>query len=250
MKIKELRNAPDWLKAAIVEDEDVTIEEDGVLWHGGIWHWGNWKGDYWFDGTWHDGSWFGGEWLDGIWYGGRWYDGTWHNGLWEDGVFHNGMWENGVWKGGVFINGKWNGGVWEGGVWSGGEWCDPRIDRLLYMAAKIGIVFDEKGLAVAYRTTQKDNHGRFFPDFIQESGQVYIDDHAPAGEGTCLPGLHVTDQATAFTFLEIDYSAKLWKVTFRREDLLDCDGEKARLKGGWCEEIPWPFIKESEVKDG
>jgi hypothetical protein len=34
----------------------------------------------------------------------------------------------------------------------------------------------------------------------------------------------------------------MWRVTFRREDLLDCDGEKARIAGGVFERIETPFF--------
>jgi hypothetical protein len=33
----------------------------------------------------------------------------------------------------------------------------------------------------------------------------------------------------------------MWMVTFSREDLLDCDGEKARIAGGFFTRIERPF---------
>ena len=65
MKIKELENAPDWLKRAIVQDEDVEIVDGGVVWERGVWEGGTWKG-----------------------------------GVWEDGIWEHGVWEHGTWKGG------------------------------------------------------------------------------------------------------------------------------------------------------
>ena len=75
MKIKELENAPDWLKRAIVQDEDVEIVDGGVVWERGVW-----KG--------------------GIWEGGVWKGGVWEGGVWKDGVWEHGVWEHGTWKGG------------------------------------------------------------------------------------------------------------------------------------------------------
>lgn len=72
MKIAELTNAPDWLKAAVVENEDVAICAYGnVTWRGGTWYGGDWHG-----GTWYGGDWRGGTWRGGTWQGGTWYGGT------------------------------------------------------------------------------------------------------------------------------------------------------------------------------
>ena len=46
MKIVELSNAPRWLTAAHVENEDVVIEDGCVIWRSGTWR----------DGTWRDGT--------------------------------------------------------------------------------------------------------------------------------------------------------------------------------------------------
>jgi hypothetical protein len=37
-----------------------------------------------------------------IWKNGIWYSGTWHYGIWLDGSFINGTWENGIWENGHF----------------------------------------------------------------------------------------------------------------------------------------------------
>lgn len=129
----------------------------------------------------------------------------------------------------------WRGGEWHGGVWHGGE------NRLLMHAAMIGIVFDSQGNATAYRSTRSDNSGRYNRDFIQKSGPFVVDDARPPGTGMCCAGIHVTTAAMAWTYFGVDKTAKLWRVTFRREDLLDCDGEKARIRAGVAEEVPWPF---------
>ena len=60
MKIKDLPNAPEWLKNASVLNEDVSISKYGnVIWHGGDWLGGDWRG-----GVWHGGDWHGGVWRD------------------------------------------------------------------------------------------------------------------------------------------------------------------------------------------
>ena len=95
MRIKKLENCPDWLLEAKVGNEDVEINECGiVIWKGGIWE---------------DGIWKGGIWKGGIWEGGIWKDGIWEDGIWEGGRWEGGRWEDGIWKGGrckwnVFIN--------------------------------------------------------------------------------------------------------------------------------------------------
>ena len=155
-----------------------------------------------------------------IWYGGIWYGGKWHGGVW--------------------IDGEWRGGEWHGGIWYGGKWRGQE-DRLLYMCALLGIVFDADGNATAYRSTYRNGMGRHNGRFKQTSGRFDVK-HELAGKGTCVEGLHVSSAAIAYTYFGVDPTAKLWKVRFNREDLLDCDGEKARLRGGWCEELAWPFL--------
>jgi hypothetical protein len=155
--------------------------------------------------------------------------------VWNGGVWNNGKWRNGVWNDGTWHNGVWNGGVWNGGEWRGAE------DRILFMAARLGIVFDSDGRATAYRSVRHDMTGKYSRKFVQELGeQTY--DHAPAGSGTCCRGIHVSSADRAYTFYGVDPSSKLIRVTFRRDQLLDCDGEKARISGGFFEEIPWPFL--------
>lgn len=102
-------------------------------------------------------------------------------------------------------------------------------------------MFGKDGTATAYRSTNADGTGRFDNKFVQKPGSFYIKNAYPAGSGTCCYGLHVTSAANAWTHFGVDETAKLWKVTFTRKDLLDCDGEKARLRAGTAEEVPWPF---------
>jgi hypothetical protein len=197
MKIKDLVDAPQWLKNAVVEDEDVEIINGVVVWRNGTW----------CNGTWRDGT---------------WYNGIWHNGTWCNGIWHNGIWRNGIWR-------------------------DKNInDRLLFMASKIGIVFNSRGIATAYRTTQKDGSGRHVRDFVQKTGKYYETDLPISGSGTCVCGIHVSSMATAQTYFGVDATAQLWEVKFRREDLLDCDGEKARISGGIFKKIDCPFIKRKD----
>jgi hypothetical protein len=71
MKIKDLTNAPQWLKDAVVTNEDVEIDEYGRV--------------VWRDGVWRGGVWCGGVWCGGVWCGGVWRDGVWRDGVWRDG---------------------------------------------------------------------------------------------------------------------------------------------------------------------
>jgi hypothetical protein len=102
MKISELTNAPDWLKAAVVENEDVAINTYGrVTWRGGNWLGGDWYGGDWLGGTWRGGNWRDGDWYDGNWRGGDWYDGNWYGGNWRGGNWYGGNWRDGDWFGGT-----------------------------------------------------------------------------------------------------------------------------------------------------
>jgi len=224
-------------------------------WHNGYWHRGIWASGYWHDGIWRGGEWRGGYWHGGTWRDGEWRGGTWHNGVWHDGkrrggYWQDGTWHNGTWHGGTWHNGTWNGGTWNGGEWHGGQWRDARIDRLLFMAARIGIVFDSEDYATAYRSTGPDGEGRWTSDFHQAEGEYYETDVPPAGSGTCVRGIHVCSQATALTYFGIEPTAQLWQVRFHRNDLLDCDGQQARIRGGTFTRIPWTFytsLKEGET---
>ena len=135
----------------------------------------------------------------------------------------------------------WRGGVWRGGVWRGGVWRDEKTNRLTFMAALCGIVFDSDGVATAYRTTTADGHGRHSKEFVQPEGEYREAGLPPSKSGTCVPGIHVTTAALAYTYFGVDQTAQMWEVKFRREDLLDCDGEKARIAGGVFRKIERPF---------
>ena len=56
MKICDLVNAPQWLKNAKTENEDVEISEVGHV----TWLEGTWCGGTWLEGTWREGTWRGG----------------------------------------------------------------------------------------------------------------------------------------------------------------------------------------------
>jgi hypothetical protein len=220
------------------------------VWYGGEWFDGVWHDGVWRDGEWRGGEWYDGEWCDGVWCGGVWHDGVWHGGVWRGGVWRGGEWHGGGWYGGVWCGGKWYDGEWHGGEWSRGEWYDKIIgDRLAYMAAMIGIVPDSSGNCVAYRTTEADGRGRYDSNFIQPAGEYREDDAAPSGSGTCCNGIHVTTAARAWTYFSVDPSCQMWRVTFKWIDLLDCDGEKARIRGGYFEKIETPWVAPSETEE-
>jgi hypothetical protein len=121
-KIKDLKNAPDWLKRARVRDEDVEIVNGVVVWKAGTWEGGIWEGGTWEDGIWRGGLWLGGAWEGGIWEDGTWRDGLWLGGAWWGGIWRGGTWEDGIWRGGTWEDGTWEGGIWEDGTWRDGTW--------------------------------------------------------------------------------------------------------------------------------
>jgi hypothetical protein len=250
MKKTELKNCPQWLLDANTENENVEIVDGRLVWYGGtwkdgtwwngIWYGGIWKGGTWKSGTWHDGTWHNGTWNDGTWNDGTWNDGIWNDGIWNDGIWKGGTWHDGTWNDGTWWNGTWHHGTWKGGAWHGGTW-NGKEDRLLFMSGFIGIVFDKDGYATAYRTTQKDGTGRHTKYFIQPEGEWYEEDVDSAGSGTCRKGIHVSSAPVAWTYFGIDPEAQMWEVKFKKEDLLDCDGEKARIRGGVFTKINYPF---------
>ena len=126
----------------------------------------------------------------------------------------------------------WRGGVWLGGEWRGGE------NRLLYMLSLLGLLGEE---LIAYRTTKSDGSGRHNSTFIQPEGEYYEDGLPPAGSGTCVRGIHVTTAARAWTYFGVDPRCQFWRVKFQLSDVLDCDGEKVRIRGGHFEKIARPF---------
>src|SRR4030042_520890 len=133
------------------------------------------------------------------------------------------------------------GGIWEGGTWEGGTWEDKKIDRLLFHAAFCGIIFIDD-IATAYRSTNNNGSGRYMASFMQHEGEYYEQNYKPTGSGTCCKGIHITNASLAFTYFNVDFKSQLWEVKFKREDLLDCDGQKARIRGGYFKKIPCPFL--------
>ena len=229
-------DAPKWLKDADTTDADVSMVNGHVEWNDGEWN----------GGMWNDGVWNGGWWRGGMWNGGEWNGGVWLGGVWHDGMWNGGEWRGGEWLGGRWLGGVWPDGMWNDGRWLGGEWNDPLIpDRVAYHSSLLGIVFGGDGRAVAYRSTKADGTGRYNADFTQRSGRVDVG-HAHAGDGTCVAGLHATTAAGAWKYFGVDPSAQLWRIEFERADLLDCDGQKVRLRGGWCEPIPWPWAAQDD----
>ena len=83
MKIKELKNAPQWLIDAVVRDEDVEIDEYGrVQWNSGEWLSGNfWDGNFW------GGNFRGGDFCGGNFRGGNFWDGNFRGGDFCGGNF-------------------------------------------------------------------------------------------------------------------------------------------------------------------
>ena len=237
MKISELKDPPRWLLVARTANEDVEIVDGTVVWHSGDWCGGDWRGGDWHSGVWHGGVWHSGDWYDGVWRDGEWHGGDWCGGDWRGGDWHSGNWCGGKWHGGIWHGGVWHGGDWCNGVWRGGVWRGSE-DRLRYMLSLLGCVGEE---FVAYHTTQIDGMGRYNADFTQPEGEYYETNLPPAGAGTCVRGIHVTTAARAWTYFGVDPKCQFWEVRVKREDVLDCDGDKIRIRGGVFKKIPHPF---------
>ena len=214
--------------------------ERGV-WKDGVWKRGTWKNGFWESGIWErgvwiDGIWENGIWIDGIWESGFWENGIWENGIWIDGVWENGTWERGVWKNGVWKRGTWKNGFWESGIWEGSE------NRLSYMLSLSGLHYNSQTKTIiGYRTTNKNGTGRWNSNFVQIEGEYFEENLPPSGQGTCIKGIHIASAARAWTLLGVDKDCQFWRVEIKKEDILDCDGEKARIRGGIFTKIEKPF---------
>jgi hypothetical protein len=215
-----------------------------VNWLGGEFRGGAFRG-----GEFLGGEFLGGAFLDGAFLGGAFRGGAFRGGEFRGGEFLGGAFIGGEFLGGAFLGGAFIGGAFRGGAFIGGEWKHPTIhDRLLYMASMIGIVFDSKGYATAWRSTAAGGKGRYTEDFVQKSGRYFEVKAKPAGAGVCVKGIHVSTQAEALTYFGISPTAELWRVRFKREDLLDCDAKKARIRGGFFTRVPWPFYRPEGAK--
>lgn len=71
-KLKE--HGFNWLIDSEVELAIIEITHDTLIWHDGLFKYGNWKFGIFKDGVFH---------------------GTWENGIWENGIF-KGIWKTGV----------------------------------------------------------------------------------------------------------------------------------------------------------
>jgi hypothetical protein len=206
MKISECPHAPEWLTSAKTENADVE-----------------WTNGY---ITWNSGDFLGGDFLGGNFRGGNF----------RGGDFLGGDFLGGNFLGGDFLGGNFLGGNWRGGWWYGSS------ERLLFTASSLGIVPDDDGMCVAYRTTLHDGHGRHNHEYIQTEGEYYEDDIENVDDAiTCTRGIHVTTAARAYVYFGVDPTAQMWRVRFHICNLIACDGEKARISGGIFEKMETPF---------
>jgi len=244
----------------------------------GVWHNGYFRGHT-FQGTWHDGN-FNGEIFIGTWNKGTFskgvcQDSNWYNGTFEGSKFLKGFWFGGHFfqgefvdsnfyygsfdRMGVFINSQFHAGEFYGTFKSGNlnpafcifaattKWEDEGLDKLSTLAAISGVLFDDKGFGIAYRKTRAGGHGCYNPRYVQEEGEFEITDAAPKGSGTCREGLHACGPLLALTYFEPSPGDILWEVKFHKDDLLDCDGQKLRLKKGTARKVPWSFLTKDHL---
>jgi len=247
MDITRREKWPEWLQKADTINPKIQIKDGIVHWYGGEWVNGKWPSGVWHNGIWHDGIWRIGEWLGGEWRGGEWHNGVWRDGKWRSGIWRNGAWLGGKWCGGewhdgMWFDGEWYDGEWHDGLWYSGEWRDLSIDRLHYMASLAGLSLIDEKIYIGYRITKKNGRGIYNDAFTQLEGYHYEEHIDPMGMGTCTRGIHVASAARALRYSGRKLQQlQLWRVRFSKSDLLDCDGEKARIRGGYFEKVEWPF---------
>lgn len=166
MKVAELTNAPAWLKLATVIDEDVEINEHGIVtWNSGqfkgVWYGGDWKsGRFW--GTWLTGrffeGFFGGTFVNGTFFGGEFgmldtssrINAKFVQGYFKGGTFHMGSeMLGGTFEGGELL-GTVTGGAIEGGKINGNvspgvfiRWSSVQVDEFADIMSVSGMSIDD-----------------------------------------------------------------------------------------------------------
>ena len=244
----------------------------------GRWQSGTFKGHH-FNGAWMSGT-FEGLTFTGLWYGGSFRKGNCSCTQWLAGSFFGSNFENGKWYGGQFygklfkesiffqgtfghnisaqfVNSTFISGIFNGTFVSGTftdrhehfvhfsssiGWESTEMDKKLTIALIAGICFDKDGYATAYRKTRKEGRGCYNREYIQKEGEFEIMNASPEGHGTCNPGIHVCSPLLALHYFKPSAEDILWEVKFHKDDLLDCDGQKARLRKGTAKQIPWSFL--------
>lgn len=86
-----VKNGMSWFIDAETSDVKLEIQNDTLIFNGGIW----------YNGVWKFGAWRSGEWRYG-----KWEDGVWFNGIWQNGIFNNGIIFNGDFSKGEILNAK------------------------------------------------------------------------------------------------------------------------------------------------
>lgn len=79
-----------WVNTAEIDHAVLEIKDDTLVWHTGVWHYGDTQAM---------------EWVSGIFRYGNLNDCLWHNGFFDGGQFVSGQFRNGVISGGVLQDG-------------------------------------------------------------------------------------------------------------------------------------------------
>lgn len=82
-----------WLLDSEIEEANIEIKRNKVIWK--------------------DGNWYNGIWKGAIWENGNFYYGQWNNGIFKNGTFHNGVFKDGIFENGELILAKIEGGVFK-----------------------------------------------------------------------------------------------------------------------------------------
>lgn len=82
-----------WFIDAETENANIEIQNNTLIFNGGIWYNGIWK-----FGAWRSGEWKYGKWVDGVWFNGMWYDGVFENGIIFNGTFLKGNFMSGSFR--------------------------------------------------------------------------------------------------------------------------------------------------------
>lgn len=268
MRKTELENCPRWLLDAHTENENVSFSDSGdIIWHHGLWHNGEWKGLVWESGVWKNGIW-----RSGVWHNGVWEKGLWNAGLWKDGVWHDGTWckgehRNGIWESGIWVRGEWRNGTWHNGTWHDGEWYDGtwhngmwldgywqkglwikgEDNRTLTMLFSQGIIFDLANEAIAYYSTHQDYQFNFASQNVHEGMCEFPEDKIwILGNDRAFGGFDVTTALRAIYVYQISEAPTkgimLWKVRFKRDDILACSGRGVQIRKGIFERVDFSFL--------
>lgn len=73
-----------WLLRCEFDSAQLEVRNGVLLWHAGVFYWGDWRWGIFLGGEWRSGHWRGGVWQGGAWKGGNWHTGAWKSGTGQE----------------------------------------------------------------------------------------------------------------------------------------------------------------------